>query len=308
MTVLLVLALIVLALPLIAEARRKPMDDTARSGAPGEFATLSRGVTHYQWFGPARGPVAVCVHGLTTPSFVWRGLARGLAGFGFRVLVYDLYGRGFSDRVPGCQDKVFFMRQLDDLLQDQQIEGDITLLGYSMGGAIATVFAAAQPDRIRHLVLLAPAGMGVVASRLSRFIARAPLIGDWLMLALFARQHIKFTQAERNLPGSVENIVDLQQSELRFKGFIPAVLASMRGILSTPLREEHKTIHQAGIPVLAIWGREDAVTPLSAMGTLAEWSRQARQDVIDEAGHGLVYTHTDKVLASMSDALRDGLN
>jgi len=308
MIALLILLVVVVTLPLIAETWRKPMNNEARAHATGEFAALSQGVTYFEWLGPTRGPVAVCVHGLTTPSFVWRGLARGLANFGFRVLIYDLYGRGYSDRVPGPQDQAYFLQQLNDLLDHQRINGDITLLGYSMGGAIATAFAAARPGKIRHLVLLAPAGMGVRANRLSRFIARTPLIGDWLMLALFARRHRKSTEAERDLPSSVENIVDLQQNELRFKGFVPAVLASMRGILAEPLKEEHKAIHHAGIPVMAIWGREDKTIPLTAMGTLAQWSRDARQDVIGGAGHGLVYTHTDIVLASLSDALRDGLN
>lgn len=308
MITIVVLLLVILALPLIIEARRKPMDASARSEAPGEFAELPQGVTHYQWLGPMRGPVAVCVHGLTTPSFVWRGLARGLAMIGFRVLIYDLYGRGYSDRAAGLQDRAFFLQQLRDLLEDQQVKDDITLLGYSMGGAIATAFTADHPDKIRHLVLLAPAGMGVGANWLTRFIARTPMIGDWLMLALFAHRHRKGIEAERDLPSSVENIAELQQNELRFKGFIPAVLSSMRGILSRPQKAEHKAIHQAGIPVLAIWGREDAVIPLTAMGTLAEWNHDARQDVVEGAGHGLTYTHTDTVLASLADALRDGLN
>jgi len=308
MIVALILVLLILALPLIVEVSRKPMNDRARANAPGDFATLPQGVTHYQWIGPIRGPVAVCVHGLTTPSFVWLGLAQGLAKMGFRVLIYDLFGRGFSDRIAGLQDKAFFLRQLDDLLEDQGVDGDITLLGYSMGGAIATSFAAAHPDKIRHLVLLAPAGMGLGSNRMIRFITRTKGIGDWLMLALFARQHRKGTEAERDLPTSVENIVDLQQNELRYRGFIPAVLSSMRGILSRPQKDEHNTVHQAGIPLLAIWGRKDNIIPLSAMGTLTQWSRHARQDTIDGAGHGLVYTHTSNVLASIADALHDGLN
>jgi pimeloyl-ACP methyl ester carboxylesterase len=308
MIVMLILLLAVLALPLLIEASRKPMNAQARGTAPGDFANLSQGITHYQWIGPMRGPVAVCVHGLTTPSFVWHGLAPGLAKMGYRVLIYDLYGRGYSDRVAGRQNMAYFLRQLDDLLADQQIGGDITLLGYSMGGAIATGFAAAHPENIRQLILLAPAGLGTGANRLTRFIIRTPVIGDWLMLALFSRRHRKGTEVERNLPSSVENIVDLQQNELRYRGFVPAVLSSMRGVLSHPLKNEHNTIHQAGIPVLAIWGREDDVIPLSAMGTLTQWSRHARQDIIDSAGHGLPYTHTDEVLSSVSGALQDGLN
>ena len=299
--------LAIIALPVLAEARRKDMDATARADAKGDFATLSQGVTHYQWLGPARGPVAVCVHGLTTPSFVWYGLARGLARFGYRVLIYDLYGRGYSDRVKGVQDQAFFLRQLNDLLDDQNISGDVTLLGYSMGGAIATAFAATHPEKVRQLILLASAGMGVGANRLTRFIAATLVIGDWLMLALFAWKHRKGCEAERALPSSVEGIIDLQLNELKYKGFVPGVLASMRGILAGTLKDEHGAIHRAGIPVLAVWGGKDAVIPLTAMGNLTEWSRDVRQDVIAGAGHGLTYTHTDAVLASISDALRDGL-
>lgn len=308
MTYVLILLLVLLAIPLIVEARRKPMNASARSDAVGDFATLSQGVTYYQWIGPTRGPVAVCVHGLTTPSFAWLGLAQGLAKMGFRVLIYDLYGRGFSDRVKGLQGQTFFNRQLSDLLEDQEIEGDITLLGHSMGGAIATAFAAAHADTIRQLVLLAPAGMGKGPKGFSRFVTRTPVIGDWLMLALFARRHRKYVEAERDLPSSVDNIFDRQLNELQFRGFVPAVLSSMRGILSHPLKERHKTVHRAGVPVLAIWGREDSVVPLSGMGTLAQWSRHARQDAIEGAGHGLIYTHTEAVLASLADALQDGLN
>jgi pimeloyl-ACP methyl ester carboxylesterase len=303
-----VVLLVIVATPLAVEYRRKPMDADARRNAPGEFATLSQGVTHYEWLGPLRGPVAVCVHGQTTPSFVWHGLARGLVEMGYRVLVYDIYGRGYSDRPKGLQDQAFFQRQLDDLLKDQQVGDDFTLLGYSMGGAIVTAYTAAHPDRVRQMVLLAPGGVAIKLGLLTRIMIKTPLIGDWLILALFPRQHQKSTEAERKLHSSVENIVDLQQRELQFKGFTPAVLSSLRGLLSGPLQAEHRAIHTAGVPVLAIWARDDALIPMSAMGTLTEWSRSARQDVVDGAGHGLPYTHTEEVLAIMREALRDGLN
>ncbi len=255
-----------------------------------------------------RGPIAVCVHGMTTPSYVWHGLAEGMVKMGYRVLVYDLYGRGYSDRPGGLQDDAFFLRQLDDLLDDQNVETDITLLGYSMGGAIAAAFASAQPGRIRQLVLLAPAGMETSAGSMARFIANTPFVGDWLMLALFGKVHRQGTEAERYLPNSVDNIVDRQQSELAFRGFVPGCLSSLRGILSHDMEAEHRKLHHSGIPVLAIWGRDDDVIPLTASGKLAEWNRTARQEVIDGAGHGLPYTHTDAVLESMRETLRDGLS
>ncbi len=299
---LLIIAAIV-ALPLVIEHRRLPMDDMVRGSATGQFVKLSKGVTHFEWHGPASGTRLVCIHGLTTPSFVWRGMTRGLVLMGFRVLTYDLYGRGYSDRPKGEQNAAFFLSQLQELLALEGDNSKITLIGYSMGGAIATCYAAAYPDKVRQLVLLAPAGMGIASGKLGRFIAKTPYIGDWLMLTLYPRMLRKGLRAERGLTTSLPDIGMLQARELEYRRFVPSVLASLRGILSKSLRDEHQALHARGMSVVAIWGEDDTVIPLAAIGTLAEWSRDARQEVIKGAGHGLTYTHTDKVLAILKDAL-----
>ncbi|MEM9550846.1 MAG: alpha/beta hydrolase [Pseudomonadota bacterium] len=305
MILILCLAILLVA-PYLAEQLRKPMSDDIRQQAPGHFAQLSQGLTHYDWIGPLRGPIIVCVHGLTTPSFVWRGLAKGLSAMGYRVLIYDLFGRGYSDRVDGIQDAEFFNRQLEDLLADQKVGADITLVGYSMGGAIATSFAARFPERIRHLVLIAPAGMVADLGRLASFVAKTPVIGDWLMMALYPFQFRRGVTSEKDLASSVPDIADLQLAELGKRGFVAAVLSSLRGMLGQSLESEHRALHRAGIPLLAVWGRQDDIIPISAMGTLATWSRSARQEVIEDAGHGLTYTHTDEVLAAMRKGLATG--
>ncbi|MFT5341654.1 MAG: pimeloyl-ACP methyl ester carboxylesterase [Paracoccaceae bacterium] len=308
MSILFLVILIAIAAPFVIEMRRKPMDDVARENADGSFAQLSQGVTHYQWLGPVRGPVAVCVHGLTTPSFIWNGIAQGLTMMGFRVLIYDLYGRGYSDRPSGKQDRHFFIQQLDDLLVDQNVKGDITLLGYSLGGAIATTFAAQQPDKVRQLVLLAPVGMTLNTTPLGNFIAKTPLIGDWLMQITFPRNQHKAARAERQANPTAKGVAELMLHELQYKGFVAAVLASMRGLLAETLREEHGAIHRAGIPVLAVWAREDRLIPLSALGELTKWSRSTKQEVVDDAGHAMPFTHPEQVLGAMRETMRDGLN
>ncbi|KIC10616.1 alpha/beta hydrolase [Leisingera sp. ANG-M1] len=302
------LVLILIILPLLREKLRKPMNAAARQDAPGGFAQLSGGLTHYRWSGPLRGPVAVCIHGLTTPSFVWDGVAEGLAAMGYRVLSYDLYGRGYSDRPEGLQDRAFFLTQLEELLEDQKVGEDFTLIGYSMGGAIATAFASAHPGRVREIILLAPAGFGSSPGRLTWAVRQLPAVGDWLMQALYPALHIRGTNAERALPSSVPGIVDLQQRELGYRGFIPAVLASLRGILNEDFTADHRRLHQAGVPVLAVWGQEDRVIPPNTAGRVAEHGRSIRQEEIAGAGHGLPYTHTDQVLEIISRNHRRGLN
>jgi len=296
---LLALAL-VLALPVLRETL-KPRIGAARTQAPGAFARLSRGQTQYRWFGPEAGPVTVCVHGLTTPSFVWEGLSPGLTKAGRRVLVYDLYGRGFSDRPGGAQDAAFFITQLRELLADQGVTGPVTLIGYSMGGAIATAYADAHPDAVRELILIAPAGLGHDLGPVARVVARGGPPALWLMLAAFPRSFRRGCEAERALPSSVPGIVDRQQAQLRWRGFVPAVARSLSGLLAQDLSPLHARIARRGKPVRAIWGAADTVIPIACKDRLAALNPAARQSVIAGAGHGLTYTHSEQVVAACLD-------
>ncbi|MBV2359202.1 alpha/beta hydrolase [Thalassococcus sp. CAU 1522] len=291
------------ALPMGREMLRKPMGRQARKNAPGQFADLTDGRTHFDWIGPKDGPVAVCVHGLTTPSFVWGGLAPHLARMGYRVLVYDLFGRGYSDRPRRVQTPEFFADQLSDLLRHQNVGSDITVLGYSMGAVIATAFAAEDSHRPRRLVLIAPAGMGQDLGTVARFATDWPLLGDWLFHMGWPRSFRSALEAERSLPSSVPGIVDLQIAELQRQGYVRSVLSSLRHSLRQPQQAAHHRIARDEVPVAAIWGRDDTTIPISAMGTLAQWNRSVQHEVIDGAGHGLVYTHTDDVAAALERVL-----
>ncbi len=301
--VLLILAAVIAA-PILIERNRSTMNDAVRGSAPGKFAELTRGVTHYEWFGPPQGRIAVCVHGLTTPSPVWRSITKGLALMGYRTLIYDLYGRGYSDRPGGAQDRQFFLTQLEELLEHQGVTDGITLLGYSMGGSIATCFAAAFPARVDRLILLAPAGMALSRNKLLDFVAKTPVIGDWLMLAVFPYLFRRGIKAERDQINAVPFIYETQSDQLNFRRYASAVLASRRGILTDVLRDEHRAIQAAGIPVLAVWGEDDQVIPPSAIGRLAEWNRVAEHEVIPQADHGLPYTHANQVILAISNHLR----
>ncbi|MEO0939438.1 MAG: alpha/beta fold hydrolase [Pseudomonadota bacterium] len=286
----------VIAVPIVQEFTRNGV--ASRQGeAPGSFAELPRGTLHYRWFGPERGPVLVCVHGLTTSSYVWDGMVQGLALMGYRVLVFDHYGRGYSDRPFGRQSAAFFVSELEELLAHESVQGPVTLMGYSMGGAIAAAFAAAHPARCVRIVLLASAGMQNPPGGLAGVIRTVPVVGDWLMLALYPWILRKGIAAERGLPSAVPDIGAKQVAELDVRGFVPAVLSSLRGILSTPLEDAHRAIHAASIPVHAIWGAQDALIPASAHKALGQWNPDAVQDVLEDGTHAITYTHADEILA-----------
>jgi len=299
------LALLALALwPVFAErARHAPA--AFRDKAPGRFAKLSQGVTHYQWLGPARGPVVVCVHGLTTPSPVWYAIATGLAHLGYRVLVYDLYGRGFSDAPRGVQDGAFFATQLNDLLAFHQIEDDVTLMGYSMGGSIAVHFAAAHPGRMRRVILLASCGVWLREDRVTALSRKIPVFGDWLHATIAMRAARRALRAQLGRRFDIDGIVELQLAEYESRGFLRSVLSSRRHMLADFQEAEHRILGRMDVPVIGLWAEKDEVIPLRSLGTMKQWNRSVRQDVIAGAGHAVAYTHSAVVVDLLRDILRE---
>ncbi len=72
---------------------------------------------------------------------MFEALADFLIGRGHRVLIYDHYGRGYSDRPKGSQDARFFASHLTELLDHLHLKESFDLYGYSMGSSIAVAYA-----------------------------------------------------------------------------------------------------------------------------------------------------------------------
>lgn len=293
---------LICAFPFFLEAQRKTLTQGDRARSTGQYVQLSCGLTHFDWDGPADGPIIVAVHGLTTPAVVWEDIVPTLTARGFRVLRYDLYGRGFSD-APKCPQTIaFFVNQLHELLIEQDVTAPITLIGYSMGGSIVTAFAAQRPDQVSRLILLASAGVEQTTAWFDRVCSGVPIFGDWVF-GTFAAGRMRVGN-QRN---KSKHITQTQRFQLARRGYLPSVLRSMRGALSEGQEQNHKAVYQAGIPMLAIWGRADRTIPLRAMGVLAKWNRNVEHVDIPDAGHGLPYTHHQSSGAAISAFLKQPL-
>ncbi len=260
-----------------------------------ETANLSAGRTAYEWFGPQGGPVAVCIHGLTTPSYIFAGTARSMASLGYRTLTYDLWGRGGSDRPSGRQTPEYFLDQLQDLLGHEGINGPVTLIGYSMGAVLAARYAVEAAFQPRALILLAPAGFEPQPRSRAATLMKAPVIGDlWSRIAGRAALR-RAAEAARGQATLVPDLVDRQIRECDRPGYPASVLSSLRHTLTKPADDDHRALARMGVPLLAIWGDDDPVIGKTAIGRLAQLNPAAHHVQIAGAGHALPQTHPREV-------------
>ena len=218
------------------------------------------------------------------------------------MLTYDLYGRGYSARVGGPQDRAFFLKQLNELLTQQDVTGPLLVLGFSMGGQIAAAFAA-EDDRVDRLILVASAGLGPVETTGQTTLWTAPVIGDWLTRVLGGITLRRELVDHKSLATVIPDVEDRQAAETRMRGFLPALLSSRRHFLSYSSPPDHEQLARVQIPVLAIWGAADPVIPRSSIGALAELNPSARHVEIRKAGHNLLQSHPTDVGAAIHEFL-----
>src|SRR5258708_2858476 len=105
------------------------------------------------------GDPLVLIHGAGTSSAIWRRSLPLLGGPARRAVAIDVPGYGASAPIGrGFRFDVVADRVVAGLAK-AGVDGEFDLVGHSLGGAVSIVLAARHPDRIRRLVLVAPAGL-----------------------------------------------------------------------------------------------------------------------------------------------------
>jgi pimeloyl-ACP methyl ester carboxylesterase len=99
------------------------------------------------------GLPVVFVHGFSNDRYVWDDLARALPER-YRPICYDLRGHGDSGWALDCRyHPLDHARDLAEIADALALERAV-LVGHSMGGNVATLFAARHPERVLALALL----------------------------------------------------------------------------------------------------------------------------------------------------------
>lgn len=281
---LLTLALItLLAAWLYFDEEHSSLNAETRARFNETFIDLPAGTVHYELGGPMDGEVIVLVHGFSVPAYLWDPTFAALTAAGFRVLRYDLYGRGHSDRPDVDYTITFFADQLEQLASALVGKQPFNLVGLSMGGPIATKFTNLQPQRVKRLALLDPLVFTPAVEDIAPL--SKPFIGEYLanvylIPQLAAGQVNDFNNKER-----YPDWGDRFREQMQYHGFRNAILSTVRNLPSADTLGEYSKLGQSDVPVQLYWGREDQTIPLEHSEKLLELVPRARLSIIEDAGH-----------------------
>jgi pimeloyl-ACP methyl ester carboxylesterase len=232
----------------------------------------------------------VFLHGLLDSSEGWAATCERRDGVDGRStltrIAFDLPGFGSSDAPPrGSIDA--YARDVAAGLGQLGVER-FTLVGHSLGGAVATRLAELLPDRVEALVLLAPAGFGRIrlAEVVSRPLARN-VVALSLPLALSNRVAVGVSYRLMVTNGHAPEREMLERLAHRGPQVITGAREAVRAIAEAGHSREgflHRRLAYHG-PVVAVWGEHDRLVSPAHRHALRRALPQAEIEVWRGMGH-----------------------
>ena len=211
-----------------------------------------------------RGTPIVLIHGLGNSAEVWSPLILQLSKE-YLVYALDLPGFGKTPAAPEgytIATHVLYLKRFLDALGFQQV----TLVGNSLGGWIATRFAVAYPERVHHLYLLNSAG-------LRREQLNSPYAEDREAAHRSAGNMLGYSMP---LPGFIlDDLVRISQ--------MPAYRHFITGY--DPQEELDTVLSQVQAPTTIIWGDQDKIFPITCAHDLHEGIANSELVILKGVGH-----------------------
>lgn len=203
--------------------------------------------------GSAGSAPILLLHGFAGRALNWEPLQSRLAEHN-STLAFDLPGHGQSLDFPDAGEPKIAARAVIAELEKRNIK-KVHLVGFSMGGAIASLVGLFAPQLVASITLLAPGGFGPeINHRILQAYAKADNEQAFRLImpqffGFFADISEKFIQAEvasRDRPGTTKSLCRI--ADLLFDG-------AKQGVIPlAPLIE-------IGVPIKVLWGTQDNILP-----------------------------------------------
>ena len=237
--------------------------------------------THVQIEGPAHAPVVLLLHGFGSSLQTWDAWGQGLANE-YRVVRLDIAGFGLTGPAQPADysDEADVQRLL--AVVDQLGLPRMTVVGHSMGGRLAWHFAAAHPQRVDKLVLIAPDGFPDPQAKSDRTYD----VPAWMGVARYALPRWMIKKGVASAYADPSRLDDATarryQDMLLAPGVRQAVLARMA---QTRNRDPLPWLQRLTMPTLLLWGAQDGMIPAENSMDYQRAMPHAQRVVMPDVGH-----------------------
>jgi 3-oxoadipate enol-lactonase len=225
----------------------------------------------------ANAPELVLLHAFPLSSKMWEPLIHELSDLDITIATMNVPGFGNEPSREWTMPE--YARELRDALYQHGITRPI-LCGLSMGGYLALAFLKQFFGEVRGLILAdtrATADSEEVRNVREKMIAAAlsgePIMSDVEQLARATSKHTRDQHPERF------QMLHAMTQEASAEAFANALRAMSARADSTPL------LGMTSVHVLVICGEDDALSPVTEMGMMADRIPNARFAIIPRAGH-----------------------
>ena len=270
-------------------------------GKYADIGTVAGAPQRVHYHEQGEGEVVIFLHGAgggASGYSNFKGNYPAFAEAGYRTIVLDLLGYGLSSK-PDIEsyDLDFFVAGVKGLVDKLGLK-NITLLGNSLGGAVALGYALAYPDEVSRLILMAPGGveefdtymaMPGIANMFA--VYKSGKTGAEAMRSIMEMQLFDKTLLTDEIINERAPIALTQTAASRQRLYVPNLTTDLQKLQC---------------PVFGFWGVNDKFNPVGGAMKLMDNCPQARIVLVNRCGHWVQVEHQDMFNRSCIDFLKNG--
>lgn len=228
---------------------------------------------------PSAKDTVILLHGFSADKSNWLRFVQALPA-DYNVIALDLLGHGEH---PVDLNRDYHIERQVDYVHDFIVHffnKPVHLVGNSMGGAIASLYAANFPDQVASLMLISPAGIHDIPSEMEHLLEQdinpliAGSIDDFYQVVDFVMEDAPF------IPHALLK-VQAEKAVARYPLY-QKIFADIRQDLDKNLDARFSDIHA---PTMILWGKQDRVIHADNIKRYAELVPKASSRILDGIGH-----------------------
>ncbi|WP_439880705.1 alpha/beta fold hydrolase [Pontibacter sp. MBLB2868] len=253
----------------------------------------------------------IFIHGLGSYLPAWEKNITELKN-NYRTIALDLPGYGKSSKENVQVSMAGYAKAVLELMDKLQIK-QATLAGHSMGGQVAITAALQAPERVKKLILAAPAGLETFTDQ-QKQLFKMTVTPESVQKTTPEQTAANYKVNFYNMPSDAQHMVNdrlMMMESDQFDDYSKAVAGSVAAMVDEPV---YGKLPQLQMPTLIVFGENDALipnkyfnpslTPQAVAEAGEKLISNSRVVMLPEAGHFLQYEQP----AAFNKAVREFLN